>query len=566
MKRFSRDARLRAAAWATVLPAALLPLRNPDLFWHLRAGEWMIAHRALPRVDSFSFTEVGKPWVDFEWLSELIFAAARRLAGPAGLWALKAALVAAVVLALARAMRRAGADATARALLVSLWSAGAILYADLRPDLFSLLGLALVLGEIAGPPRDLGARALAVAFAGFALWASLHAGFAFGLAAFALAAAVRAVGGRRAEARRLSALAAAGLAGTLATPYGLGPYRVLLSHAASAADLSRYILEWRPIALRHPLEWLFWLKLAVVAGACAAAARARRADFRWETAAVALALGAAAQRHGRLISYFDEGFVVFAAAWCAGARARLARRTRAAATAWLALAAAFLFWFCRQLAWTAPVDGALVVPSAARFLDENRPVFEGLRTLNRWEWGGYLSWRLRPWYRVYMDGRYLFHSRLARLEQAEASPEGWQSLLDAERLDAVVFKSLDVWRLDVHPEDPKPGLPRPWYVDYFPSREWALVYWDEKSLIFVRRGRVPADWLSAHDYRWLLPKDGPTFSENLRLGKIPPARLQSEIDRHRRETQPPAPLWRATQRAPDAGVSSTALPQSRSER
>ncbi len=546
MKRELHDSFLRAAALLTVLPAALLPLRNPDLFWHLHAGTWIAAHRALPRVDSFSFTAAGKPWVDFEWLSQLLFVLARALGGPTGLWGLKALLVVAIAAALNRALRRAGSGATARALLLSLWACGALLYADLRPDLFSVLGLALLLGE---PERPAAAGSAGAYFAAFALWASLHAGFAFGLLALAVRALVLAARGRRETVRSAAALAICSAAGTLATPYGTGPYRVLLAHGAAAAELSRYILEWRPIALRHPLEALFWLKLLIVVVSVASAARAaprRQADFPWELAVVALALAAAAQRHGRLVSYFDAAFVVCAAALWRWARPRPRMLWRAAPCAWLALDAAFLVWFCRGLAWTAPVDDALVIPSAARFLDAQQPVFAPLRVYNRWEWGGYLGWRLRPWYRVYDDGRYLFHEYLVAAENAEATPELWQTFLDDERLDGAVVRSLDAWRpsTKIYPDGSRRVFARPWYSDYMPRQRWALVYWDDRALIFVRRNAVPAGWLAAHEYRWLKPKDEAAFREGLRLGEIPAGPLATEAARHRRETGPSAPVWR----------------------
>ena len=38
-----------------------------DLWWHLRAGEWMLAHRTIPHVDLFSYTQAGAPWVYQAW-------------------------------------------------------------------------------------------------------------------------------------------------------------------------------------------------------------------------------------------------------------------------------------------------------------------------------------------------------------------------------------------------------------------------------------------------------------------------------------------------------------------
>ena len=55
---------LCAAAVAAL--AALGPVRDPDLWWHLSAGRFLRETLAIPRADWLSHTMAGKPWVDFE--------------------------------------------------------------------------------------------------------------------------------------------------------------------------------------------------------------------------------------------------------------------------------------------------------------------------------------------------------------------------------------------------------------------------------------------------------------------------------------------------------------------
>ena len=64
------------AALAGFALAALLPglLNDGDTYWHIRAGEWMIAHGAVLRADPFSYTAAGASWHTQEWLAEIFMA------------------------------------------------------------------------------------------------------------------------------------------------------------------------------------------------------------------------------------------------------------------------------------------------------------------------------------------------------------------------------------------------------------------------------------------------------------------------------------------------------------
>ena len=57
-------------------------LNDPDTFWHISLGNWMLQNGRLPTVDQFSYTAVGKAWFPTDWISELVFATLFR----AGQW------------------------------------------------------------------------------------------------------------------------------------------------------------------------------------------------------------------------------------------------------------------------------------------------------------------------------------------------------------------------------------------------------------------------------------------------------------------------------------------------
>jgi hypothetical protein len=66
---------------------------DPDLYWNIWAGNFVLDHAALPRTDFLSFTADGQPWVLHSWLSAVVFATVYRAGGDSGLAALRAALL-----------------------------------------------------------------------------------------------------------------------------------------------------------------------------------------------------------------------------------------------------------------------------------------------------------------------------------------------------------------------------------------------------------------------------------------------------------------------------------------
>src|ERR1019366_2961095 len=58
----------------TKLSGARTLLGDGDTGWHIRTGEWILAHHQAPVSDMFSFSRPGAPWFAWEWLWDVLFA------------------------------------------------------------------------------------------------------------------------------------------------------------------------------------------------------------------------------------------------------------------------------------------------------------------------------------------------------------------------------------------------------------------------------------------------------------------------------------------------------------
>ena len=70
---------------------------DPDLWGHIRFGLDTLQAGAVVRTDPYSYLSGGQPWINHEWLSELLMALAWDRLGPPGLVALKVAVIWAMV-------------------------------------------------------------------------------------------------------------------------------------------------------------------------------------------------------------------------------------------------------------------------------------------------------------------------------------------------------------------------------------------------------------------------------------------------------------------------------------
>src|SRR5258705_5042235 len=54
-----------------IFAGAARPITDPDFWWHLRTGQFIVETHTIPHADIFSALRFGSEWVTHEWLSEV---------------------------------------------------------------------------------------------------------------------------------------------------------------------------------------------------------------------------------------------------------------------------------------------------------------------------------------------------------------------------------------------------------------------------------------------------------------------------------------------------------------
>ena len=211
-----------AAGWQGLLV-------DGDAGWHIRTGQYILDHHAVPHQDLYSFSKPGAPWFAWEWGSDVLFGWLQRVAGLKGVVLFTGILLATFSLTLIRRMMWRGVHLFV-AIGVALLAVGsASIHFLARPHIFTLLFLSITVWMVESD-RENPSRRIWLLVPLTILWTNLHGGFLALIALLGLTAvgtgleawsAGEAWGGLWwRNAVRYAALTAACAAASLVNPYG----------------------------------------------------------------------------------------------------------------------------------------------------------------------------------------------------------------------------------------------------------------------------------------------------------------------------------------------------------
>ena len=535
-----------AALALPALAAGAAAIRSYDFGWQVRAGAWILEHGQPPRTDPVSFTTAGRPWVDHEWLFQLILAGLLRVGGVGAAWAGKVALALGTVLLPAWFLLRRGHGAVAVTGLACLALAGARFRFFARPEMAGLVLLPVMLMLLLAAldalhrgrspwPRLFPLPLLA------ALWVNLHPSALLGVGLVMITAAAIFLEPR--DTTRAWPFLAVGMAATaalLANPYGGEVLRVpaAIGLALRGKELSNP--EWG--SSLQPAFWLFWVVLPLLALAAFLARRGGR-SLAWPVLAWGGVLAVLGATSLRFLGFFYVALpILVLGAWRPrrdgdSFRPPVPGRERWTRAAVLALPLLAAGWFLALPAGARPgmglAPGRFPVAMAHSFVRANLegPLYNPVR------FGGYLAWALDP-LRVFIDGRNELHGDLLT-EMADCRARGdircWDQLMDRWEI-AVAILSYEDELLSVRLPDGR-MVERSARAVYFRRQRWALIDWDDTAMLLVRRGSPPVPIAGFPEDGWSRPDEPARLAADLREGRTDPEETLAAI--HRQQERHP---------------------------
>ena len=459
---------------------------DPGVGRHLRTAELILETGQIPRVDSLSYTQAGKPWTDFEWAFEATIGELYRLGGLALVCAFCYAIFAATILGVYRTLLQSGFSLTVVLLTTGIAFLTLHLHFSARPVLFTYLFFALVV-EVWTRRQIPLLRDWIILPVVFVAWANLHAGWLAALVFLSLA-----IFGRLLDrfAKRVSGDDApivpwigltvlCGLA-TWFNPWGWELHRSVYLLATSLKSASLWD-EYLPPNFGVPTMSAITVLFIVITVFLARVIK-RAPHWRWEMLVPVLFFlyeGLKAQRHVLLL--MEVAAVPVARDWQAILQVRwfpyLRERFQqfqkmqrlAGGDAWLALIFALVL---SALLVRAPIArniavGENISPKLVRFLRDHPDRFHRPLTTT-WN-AGPLLWNMRPDFRVSIDDRGDFYGDdvVYSFVNTTNASDGWDEKLRKGNYDSLILD---------------PYLPINQLLRFMP--EWKQVYRDDHVVVY----------------------------------------------------------------------------------
>jgi hypothetical protein len=475
---FSFQAMLASLLVAGVFIGARLFVVDPDLWWHVKVGESILATHHWPVTDIYSFTVSGHPSLAYEWLGEVLFAFVSRLAGVQGLDALLIILGSAVLLALYYfATLRSGnskAGLVASGVLFILATPSFTLRPQMLGYLFLILSLTCL--ELFRRGKRGALWFLPVIML---LWVNTHGSWIIGLGTIFVywmsglvdfqCGGIRTRLWKAEERVRLSFAFLLCLLALPITPYGariaVSPFEFAFSLPLNVSGIQ----EWEPMPFNLPGGKVFlFLLLTFVLVQIAF-------RFTWWLAEIGLFLFGTmmACLHLRFllifVPFFAPLFATVIASWIPPYD-RSKDKWALNAVLMAAVAAGLIYYFPSR----AELDRSIArnFPSKAVAYLEQHPVPRPM--FNTYGFGGYLVWARGPYHKVFIDGRGDVYERggvLGDYLYISSIKPGALAVLDGYGVQSCLLE---------HGEALTTLLSA--------SPQWQRVYADDESWLYVRTG------------------------------------------------------------------------------
>ena len=521
-----------------VLIACLFKIADLDFWWHLKTGQIIFEQKAFQHTEIYSYTAYGREYVDHEWLFQVVQYLLFHAAGPTGVILFKSAVLIATYLLLTRLMLHQNADPFVAVPVIFLSvCAGRTRFIE-RPEIFTILFLVSTYLLIDSYLRTGKRNRLLWILPIFLLWSNIHAAVILGLVLqlFFLAGLLVELLLRKSnyplfyhpERKPLVTLVLLFIASLLVTGVNPTGYRILKVPFELTGLIDSGLLknqEWQPpLPTQFPFYYaalLFTFLILVV--------HFRKLHF--VNFLLASFLGYISLKYLRNVGLFSICMPMIVAPYMED----LSRRLQSYRTGLVAVATALAVALITLSPYEFGIGVSSYFPTAIIQFTKDKNLQGNM--LNAYAFGGYFIWSLYPERKIFLDGRNeVYLPLLKEITEVRMDSRKWKAFLEKYRIEYALLNYVDeleeVTVMGSNHEVTKTYAP--FTSTHFPRSRWALIYWDDNGMIFIRRDG-PNRKLLPLEYTSVFP-EGTYYHESLaRAGRLNLQKAVEEITRKLKE-------------------------------
>lgn len=467
-----------------------------DIFLHIKSGEYMLENKTVLSEDVFSYTIEGKPWLNSQWLAQIIFYIIYSLFNFNGLIIFKATIICAAFLIMLFTFLKRNEYSWLYFLIAAfavISSSGRFIE---RPENFTLLFVSVYL-YIFNKRKELLWLIPIIQM----LWVNIHGGFIVGLLLtllFVIGEILEAKipyfktdlpENKSQKLRSRVILLAAVFFACFINPFG---YKIILNTFQFAQNkiLQKFILEWLPPFVNFSLNrqdiMAAFLCLIIISIACLILNFRKARPFHVLCLLTFLYLGISGRRNIALFAIVSSVFIGLTITQIINSsfpnlRKVLLKSRPIISACLVSLLCVLIFLVVTNIYFTqieVPQDFGLGISSALEpigasdFIKENN--IKG-KLFNDYDFGGYLIYALYPKQKVFIDGRIDTYGWDFYLNEYTPFFSGNNEILK----QAINKYDINLFVL-------KMGKENPFVPSLLKNYVYRLIYFDRSSLIIIK--------------------------------------------------------------------------------
>lgn len=501
-----------------------------DIFWHLSIGRYIVENKSVPSTDIFSFSTLGNLWIPFEWVWDILNYSIFSNFGFAGMSVFNSIILLGMFTVIVFTARKFKASYSVIFFILIFFLFGSFERIVPRPHIFGYFFTVLILSLFIQYRYYNHSNLKKFYFLPllFAVWANIHMSVLAGLLIFGLFLLSETIvffkpqilnrtdfkKSSVSELKILIIVFALSVAALLVNPHGLTTYEYVYSHITMKHIGS--VNEWiSPFNSMFAGKFYVIIYIIFLAGGLIIVYYAfKKKDIF--AALILIAMGLNSTRAIRysvdylisIVIYFILSFdYIFTLVKNTSIKAFItdspvAKLSLAVVCLIIIMAIPGDRLYHQYLKYPrfegTGIDTTFFPSGMINFMKENQIPDIGKKPFNSYEIGGYFTWNF-PGKLDFIDSRAVNESIMSEYNILFSKLPGFEKKIQAYGFDYAMCVEKDMVIA--------PRFMSEFIISYFATKtdEWKLVYWDDKSFLFLKDLPEFKDVISRYEYRYVNP-------------------------------------------------------------